>query len=205
MSEYRNTEIFAVEAKADLPMDDIYLDHRGWDHIETGHRSVSMITQLLVNSAAENPTRIYQTLSHPNRFLVESSHVQSKSGKYMNLVVERDNARGRIITASPRPAKIGGACVWEWESAVYTSYDKSSDIFYMSKGPSIDTYAIDDEETDRIWLRYSDDDDNKPVGTTVFDFRSFWASRKDELVSKISAFLSLSHSDVRLRLEGFMR
>jgi hypothetical protein len=167
-------------------------------HIQLGHRGLTNITQTGIKATVETPTRVYLSAESPNRFLFHSTDVQTKSGKPLMVVVERQAARGRVITASPHP-KPQGQMLWESSGSIYSSYDPESDLFYLSKGAATDTYVNAEEA--HIWFRVADSDDT-PLGVTVFDLKSFWRENKSDLISKISNFLMTAPKEIELRVEN---
>lgn len=92
-----------------------------------------------------------------------------------------------------------GKTIYESETAIYTDYDDSSDVYNMTKGGSCDNYA-EDSDDDRVWLRYNDDTD-QPFGVTVFDLHRYWAGRRAELAEIVAKFLGLSVFDVDTRIK----
>ena len=82
-------------------------------------------------------------------------------------------------------------------------YDAEGDVAYISRGTSRQNYSDDDPDEPRIWLRRADDND-APVGVTVFDYRELWESDADGLATRIATFLSAPAGDVKSRLSGLL-
>lgn len=193
---YENADIFSVRSSADLTMSDIYLDHHGMNYIQLGHRTLSNVTQFGIKSTIENPTRVYLSAESPSRYLFYSTDVQTKHGTPMMVVVEREDSRGRVITASPHPNPFG-QMIWESAGSLYSSYDEKSDLFYLSKGAAADGFVAREEPY--IWYRAAEIDGSH-IGVTVFDLRRFWAAKKADLVTKIAEFLGAVSGEIDLRI-----
>jgi hypothetical protein len=134
----------------------------------------------------------------PDRFLFRSDDVQSKGGKAMVVVVERHAERGKIITASPR-LNAKGQLIWESSGSIYSNYDEDADLLYISKGTAREAYVVDSDEDDRIWYRAAEEDDS-PIGVTIFDLRRYWRQRVHELVQLISSFLNVPSAEIEGRI-----
>lgn len=192
-----------------VPFTKIYMDENQAEHIARGHREFANL-HLPIQEAIANPTRVYEAVrSHPSdgaykRLQFVSDNVRTASGRsFLMAVVERDqDGAGKVITATWK-GSVAGSVFWEAESNVFTHYDKDHDIAYISRGTPREAYAEDDSEFPSIWLRRSDEDDT-PLGVTVFEFSHFWSAQKEKLVEKIAAFMSLGKDDIKIRLGGMV-
>lgn len=197
---YANTSIFTVTSTVDLAMTDIYLSDIAHAHILAGHRDLRSMMVLGVQATVEKSTAVYMSSKVPNRFLFKSDEVKSKGGNPMVVVVERHAEKGKIITASPRP-NTKGQLIWESSGSIYSNYDDNADLLYISKGTARDADVIDSDEDDRIWYRAAEED-NSPVGVTIFDLRGHWRERVQELAGMVSRFLNVpsAEKDGRIRI-----
>lgn len=78
------------------------------------------------------------------------------------------------------------------------SYDRDSDVLYVSAGNSAPSYIED--LPDGVMLRYSFDDDSA-TGVTVIEFYEAWHSRLAQLSKIIADFLELED---KITLEEIM-
>ena len=200
-------EIWNVSSAAAVPFTKIYMDDEQAEHIARGHREFANV-HLPIKEAAENPTHVYESkASHSSdaahkRLQFVSDNVRNSSGKRtIMVVVEReDGGAGKIVTATWK-GSITGTVFWEAESNVFTHLDRGADIAYVSRGQPREAYSDEDPSEPSIWLRRADEDD-APVGVTVMEFSRYWGERREDLVQRVSTFLSLPQDDVRLRLNG---
>lgn len=88
--------------------------------------------------------------------------------------------------------------------SLYSSYDKGADLLYISIGSPRDAYATETDDDDPIWYRVADEDD-APVGVTIFELRRYWATRITELVDKVGAFLGVLPEQVEIRVQAALR
>jgi hypothetical protein len=196
-----SNEIFSVSPPFDIAMNNIYMDEEGWRHLLLGHREFRSTPSILSNTISQ-ATSVH-TGGVAGRFFVRSTNVLSRGGKPMGVLVERDGERGRAFSASPAN-HMPGSVVWESSGSLYTSYDSRSDVLYVSKGTTVSAYIKNEDDFDHIWLRVSEDDD-EPVGVTVFDMKGYWLPRKQELINLVSNFLRLLDTDVGQRVDSILR
>jgi len=194
--------VFSVVSKADLGLKEYILDAEGFGHIMLGHRDLRCFVSG-IQETVENPTHVYRSSYNIKRFQFVSYNVLSKSGHPMNVVIEAADLHGRVVTATPKNS-ISGNIVWDAETGIYASYDRRSDILYFSSGDSRPSYAIDDVQNERIWLRRHEDDDT-PAGITIFDASATVKGDKDRLTVLVASFLKVSPGDVALRLNSIIR
>ena len=198
-TSYTNKDVFTTQSDADLGMSDIYLNDAQYRHMILGHRDLRSVVIMGIQQTIENPTHVYLSKSAGGRFVFRSDHVQTKSGKAMAVVVERDQDRGKVITATPH-MNTGGQLVWESSGSLYSIYDKDGDLFYVSKGAARDAYAVESDE-ECLWFRLADAD-NAPLGATVFDLRKRWSSRIPELSKLVADFLNVLPTEISLRVDA---
>jgi uncharacterized protein YuzE len=189
--------IFSVSSAADLGVRRYYLDEIGLQHILIGHRDLRSFTTG-IEEAVKNPTHVYRSAYHSKRFQFVSTGVVTSRGHPMNVIIELDTDSGRVVTATFKK-KINGAVVWDQKSGLYASYDGASDVLYFSCGDARVSYAEDDEEDERIWLRRHEDDDT-PSGITVFDAENLLKTKRSYLTNKVAGFLMADIAEVERRL-----
>jgi uncharacterized protein YuzE len=120
----------------------------------------------------------------------------------MGVVVERvdgsSGTAGKVITASWYDRAPTKYVIWDSNVGFFTSFDPESDILYVSKGPALDAYAVEDEGDRTIWYRYADSDDSH-VGVTIFA-----ASKKtlEHLAMVAATFLNVSSEQMEQRLNN---
>jgi hypothetical protein len=193
--------VFQAISPADLGFTNVFLTDERADHISSGHRDIGALPNQLIRTAVEQPTHVYD--SHiAGRFQFMSANV-SRSGRPMVVIVERRQDVGEIITATWKD-KINYPIIWEADSDLYANLDEGADILYVSKGPAIASYAVEDNHEPDIWYRFSDKD-NSHTGVTVF--RALDRSRRmgtGELARIIAAFLGISETQIRQRIEPIL-
>jgi len=195
--------IFSVSSVADIGLDNYYLNESGYYHIILGHRDLRNIILTGVKETIENPTHVHRSSYNLKRFQFLSYKVVSAGGHPLNVIVEAENTSGKIITASPK-AKISGPMVWDKETGIYASYDRKSDVLYISHGSSDPAYADDDPTDDRIWLRFFEGD-NSPAGMTIFEAYNMWSADGDKLAKRVSEFLGVHSNTVKTRVSNLLR
>ena len=194
--------IFSVSSRADLGVDRYFLDEEGCRHILLGHRDLKNFIIRGVQETVENPTHVYRSSYDLRRFQFVSHDVVTQKGYPLNVIVHTEGLIGRVVTASPK-RNITGNKVWDVESGIYASYDRRSDVLYLSQGDSRPSYADDDKSDERIWLRYHEDDDT-PSGVTIFAASAVLAEQSTSLAAKVADFLSVNREDVEARLKDLV-
>jgi len=196
-----NTNVWTVTTLPDLGMTEIYLSEERLHHILLGHRDLRNVIQHVVKETVENPTSVNLSRYGRGRMVFTSANIQSARGKSMGVVVEREDSRGKVITATQMTLPRRDL-VWESAGSVYSSYDRDSDVFYVSKGGAQEAYVNDPEQEAGLWFRQSVDDDS-PVGVTVFMFEHNWnPGRLHELAEQIAKFLFVLPSEIEARMKS---
>jgi hypothetical protein len=195
--------IFKVRSKADVAMDEIYLDESGYHHLVMGHRDLRSVIQLGVQATVAAPTQVYTSKTSLTRLIFASENVTTKGGRPMGVVVERENAHGRVVTATPMNDRTYGRLVWESASALQSMYDSQNDLLYLSTATADEAFAEESDDP-HLWFRRSDDDE-RPIGATVFDLRSYWRDRTGALIKMVAGFLRVMEIEVQVRVEAGLR
>jgi hypothetical protein len=194
------TEIIIFEARspADLGFTNIVLTAERADHISTGHRDLGMLPNQLIRAAIEGTTQVYD--SHiAGRYEFLSNNVRTRGGRPAVVIVEREKEAGKIITASWKD-KVNKPIIWDSDNELYSNFDSDSDVLYVSRGPAVVSYAVEDESDPDFWFRYSDDDASH-TGVTVFNAQEHARTRRDRLVRRISEFIGLADTQIAGRIE----
>jgi hypothetical protein len=190
--------VFSVASNADFGVTQYYLDEEGYRHIMLGHRDFRNFTTG-IEEIVQNPIHVYRSNYDIRRLQFVSQNVVTGGGFLINVVIEIQPPLGRVITATPK-GKIKGEIVWDSTFGLYASYDKRSDVLYLSHGDSRPAYAVDDKENERIWLRLNEDDDS-PAGVTVFDVAKMSLEERRQLAAKAAAFLHVAPDEVSARID----
>jgi hypothetical protein len=191
--------VFATVSNADLGFAEIYLTQRQADHISIGHRDVGSLVYTIVKQAIEQTTQIYLS-AVPRRLVYLSSNVTTRSGHPMTVVIERVESKGKVITATWKD-KVRGMIIWDSTNGLYANFDDESDVLYISRGPSVISYASEDPHDPDIWYRYSDDD-NSHTGVTIFRAKEL---KSREMLAKIASyFLGVAETQIADRLANVM-
>ena len=164
-----------------------------------GLASIAAIPITLLKSALEQATHVTWGNTE-KRIVYVSQKVTRGRGRPMAVVVERveqsTGTTGKVITASWYDGPPTKDVIWESSAGFFVSLDEPSDILYVSRGPALEAYAVEDNKDRTIWYRYADLDDSH-VGVTIFA-----ASRKtlESLVDIAAEFLNISMEQMRSRL-----
>jgi uncharacterized protein YuzE len=79
--------------------------------------------------------------------------------------------------------------------AMSSSYDSFADVLYVRvKDAAAKTRNM--EESAGLVLR-RDLETNRPVGATIIDYKSYWASHERHLIKHLAGFFEISAADVR--------
>jgi uncharacterized protein YuzE len=197
----QNSLIFSVVSNADIGLDRYHLDEVGWRHILLGHADLKNFCAG-IEDTVKNPTRIIRSNYNASRLQFVSDNVLSSGGKPMTVVIEMNPPVGTVVTASPR-GNIKGKVLWDQTSGLRASYDDRSDIFYISCGGSEPCYSIDDDEDERIWLRFNDLD-NKPIGVTIFEAGKLSTDVRKRFAVRAAQFLNMTLEEVNLRMNALL-
>lgn len=190
--------IFEARSPADLGFTNIILTAERADHISTGHRDLGMLPNHLIRAAIEETTQVYD--SHTaGRYEFLSNNVRTRGGRPAVVIVEREKEAGKIITASWKD-KVNRPVIWDSDIELYSNFDPESDILYVSRGPAVVSYAVEDETNPDFWFKYSDDDESH-TGVTVFNAREYARVRRNILVQRISEFIGLADTQVAGRID----
>lgn len=195
--------LFTTISNADFGFSEIFLTDRGSRHITRGHRDIASLPMLLIKSAVENATQVFDT-HMDNRLMFVSSNVTNSSGRPMGIVIERIDAtiegtpKGKVITATWRDnTETNYRVLWTATSNLYTDFDNESNILYISIGPSIESYAKENNDNPDFWYRYADRDDAH-TGITIF--RATCKTLQQILLIS-SEFLGISEEQIKDRLD----
>lgn len=191
--------VFKVTTSAKLHFNSIFLTEVGAEHIRSGHRDVALALHSVVKSTVENPTHVYSDKIDFNRYIFVSENI-TQGMSPMIVIVERLGDDGKIITATPKRGKRTGI-LWDSDANLVTSIDRESDIFYISRGDIVPSYAIDDEDDPCIWRRYAEATDT-PVGLTIFKASKNFAERSAAIIKLISDFIGINESQIETRVNG---
>jgi uncharacterized protein YuzE len=194
-------EIFRVTSTADLGLQSYYLDESGFHHIITGHRDLRNVILTAVQNTVEEPTHVYRSTYDVRRYQFFSTNNTTSNGHSMNVIIQVEGVIGRVVTASPK-TRVKGELVWDTVTGLYASFDKQSDILYISIGGSGTSFADDDPKDERIWLRYFEDN-KSPSGVTIFDASTLWQEDPNRLMAHVSDFLDVSKSELEDRVTKF--
>jgi hypothetical protein len=193
--------IFSVRSNVDLGITEYYLNEDGYHHMLLGHRDLKNIIIMGIEETIKNPTHIYRSKYDVKRYQFVSYNVVTQKGHPMNVIVEMERPLARVITASPKNS-ISGMIVWDQTTGLYVSYDKNSDVLYISHEDARADYANDDEDP-IIWFRFHEDDES-PAGVTVFQAATMWAKQQPDLTNRISTFLHIQPQDVEQRIKALL-
>jgi uncharacterized protein YuzE len=80
---------------------------------------------------------------------------------------------------------------------LYTNFDLDADVLYVSRGPAVESYAVEDEENPDIWYRYAIEDGSR-TGITIFRARQ--SVGFDHGARIASSFLGISETRIRERI-----
>lgn len=189
--------LWETKAAADLGMPKIYLSAEGLEHIRLGHRDIAELSHTLIKSAVEQTTAVYY--GHSGRFVFVSDEVTTKGGSSMAIIIERDEAGGKVVTATwtrqRRPPLI-----WDVSEGLYSHFDADSDVLYLSVGEARESYGEPSEDSLDIWLRYADDNDD-PTGVTIFSASAKSKEAIDSLIKVVATHLGISVAPVKRRIE----
>ncbi len=194
--------IFSVVSRADLGLERYFLDEEGYYHILLGHRDLKNVVIMGIEETVKSPTHVYKSTYDNKQYQFVSHEVVTARGHPMNVIIQVEGESGRVITATPKK-KISGDIIWDAETGLYVSYDNRSDVLYFSHGDSRPSYADDEEDDGRVWLRFHEDDES-PAGVTIFQAASIWNEQKDKLTARISEFLQVQPTDVVARVNALL-
>lgn len=194
--------VFSVTSAIDLGVNSYVLDGRGYQHIVDGHRELRNFVAG-IQDAVETPTHVYKSAYNNRRYQFASRNVTISNGAFMNVIVEINGVQGKVITASPKKS-ITGTIIWDRETGFYSSYDRDSDIMYMSIGEARDAYADDSGWNERVWFRYFCDDDS-PAGVTIFDVKRMEDAHMARVMREAASFLGIDQSDVERRINQALK
>ena len=199
----KQDKIFITKSTADFGFVDVFLTHGGLDHINVGRRDRNL-SPSQIKEAVERATHVV-TGNQPNRVVFYSTHVLNVSGRRPLAVVVESSGRdqGKNITSTWKDNVKGGPVLWESTNGFYTDFDADSDIVYISKGPVADTYSIEDDADGDIWYNKSDDND-APVGVTIFRARERERQNSGWIAGVASDFLGLTRQQISDRLDLVM-
>ncbi len=196
--------VFSTVSNVDFGIGEIILTTNRADHIAIGHRDIASMPMTLLKSAIEQTTHVMWGNTE-GRIVYISQNVTRGKGRPMAVVVERVEAAtgttGKVITASWYDGPPTKFVIWDSNVGFFATLDESADILYVSRGPALDAYAVEDNEDRTIWYRYADLD-NSHVGVTIFA-----ASRKtlEALAAIASKFLNTSTEQMRGRLAAVIQ
>ena len=188
--------IFQTTSPVDLGFTKIILTEERAHHISTGHRDIGTLPNQLVKSAIEKPTHVYN--SHiAGRYQFLSGNVQTRGGRPIVVIVERKAETGEIITATWKD-RVNYPIIWDSDNGLYSNLDKGADILYVSRGPAVISYAVEDNDDPDIWYRYSDKD-NGHTGITIFRVTR---RQKTDVVRRIADFLGITEQQISQRINN---
>lgn len=206
MSDYaysnNNPEIFQVASKCSTVNGNVTLLYNTWEmHIKTGHPEVANALND-IQGIVQNPHYVAHSLpgregSSAGNFVFVGKAQDGRST--LHVFVGTPTTKPIVATAfyarKPRHAQI----VWRASEEVEASYDRDSDILYISKDRP--EKALTEEDDNGLLLRYSLTTD-RPCGVTVRSFRTYWANHQNELAEQVSTFLSVSSIKVERVIQG---
>lgn len=76
---------------------------------------------------------------------------------------------------------------------IAANYDKNSDVLYLAVDRPCRAYS--DEQKNGLLFRFSYDT-NEPCGVTVFDYKIYWLSNKQNLVQEVASFLKRNSNEI---------
>lgn len=187
--------IFSTSSTADFGFANIFLTSRSADHISIGHRDIGALPFTLIKEAIEQTTHVYS--SHMIGRLVFVSTNVNRDDYPMAVVVERVRESGKVVTATWK-GRVSGSVIWDSTNNLYTNFDRDADILYVSRGPAVRAYAVEDEQNPDVWYRFGMEDESH-TGVTIFRAREVIGLDRGAQIA--SSFLGISEVQIRERLQ----